>query len=79
MKSLDLNAYGVKEMNRQEMVETDGGLGGLLILGAIAVVALVASSCGSKGSGSNNEANTVTITNSPNATVVINGDTTKGK
>ena len=25
MKNLDLNAYGVQEMNHQEMVETDGG------------------------------------------------------
>jgi len=25
MKNLDLNAYGVSEMNHQEMVETDGG------------------------------------------------------
>ena len=25
MKTLDLNAYGVSEMNKQEMQETDGG------------------------------------------------------
>ena len=25
MENLDLNAYGVQEMNHQEMVETDGG------------------------------------------------------
>jgi len=25
MNTLDLNAYGVQEMNKQEMVETDGG------------------------------------------------------
>ena len=25
MKNLDLNAYGVSEMNHQEMVEIDGG------------------------------------------------------
>ena len=30
MKNLDLNAYGVQEMNHQEMVETDGGVLGLL-------------------------------------------------
>ena len=41
MKNLDLNAYGVREMNHQEMVETDGGgfLIGLLIVAVIAVVA----------------------------------------
>ena len=42
MKTLDLNAYGVSEMNHQEMVETDGGFLPLLI---IAAVAIVASSC----------------------------------
>ena len=26
MENLDLNAYGVTEMNHQEMVETDGGI-----------------------------------------------------
>jgi len=26
MKTLDLNAYGVSEMNQQELVETNGGL-----------------------------------------------------
>jgi lactobin A/cerein 7B family class IIb bacteriocin len=41
MKTLELNAYGVSEMNRQEMVETDGGLGGLIVLGIIVVAAIV--------------------------------------
>ena len=27
MNALDLNAYGVSEMNKQEMMETDGGFG----------------------------------------------------
>jgi hypothetical protein len=44
MKRLDLNTYGVVEMNHQEMVETDGG-GLLLFLVVVAVVGLVASSC----------------------------------
>ena len=30
MKALDLNAYGVSEMSRQEMMETDGGIGVLI-------------------------------------------------
>jgi len=43
MKNLDLNAYGVQEMNHQEMVETDGGdvITALIITG----IALVSSSC----------------------------------
>jgi lactobin A/cerein 7B family class IIb bacteriocin len=40
MNTLNLNAYGVSEMNKQEMVETDGGsfllgLGIGIIIGAI--------------------------------------------
>ncbi|MCL2593055.1 MAG: hypothetical protein FWD82_06790 [Defluviitaleaceae bacterium] len=31
MNALDLNAYGVSEMNKQEMMETDGGFGLLFI------------------------------------------------
>lgn len=42
MKSLDINAYGVKEMNKQEMVETNGGEGVLAIVGAIAGIIAVA-------------------------------------
>ena len=60
MKNLDLNAYGVKEMSHQEMVETDGGgiITGLIIVGA----ALLLASCGSKGSnGNGNTVNTVVI------------------
>ncbi|MCL2414291.1 MAG: class IIb bacteriocin, lactobin A/cerein 7B family [Bacteroidales bacterium] len=43
MNNLDLNAYGVQEMNHQEMVETNGGwiVTGLIILG----IALLASGC----------------------------------
>ena len=26
MKNVDLNAYGVEEMNKQEMTETNGGI-----------------------------------------------------
>ena len=44
MKNLDLNAYGVSEMSRQEMVETDGG-GFLLGLLVVAVIAVVATGC----------------------------------
>ena len=32
MQTLDLNAYGVQEMNRREMVETDGGVFGWIAL-----------------------------------------------
>jgi len=37
MNTLDLNAYGVQEMNHQEMVETDGGVWPLvrLAIGAL--------------------------------------------
>ena len=34
MNTLDLNAYGVQEMNKQEMVETDGGLWKALFIAA---------------------------------------------
>jgi len=37
MKTLDLNAYRVSEMNKQEMVETDGGV----IVGTITLGPLV--------------------------------------
>ena len=45
MSTLDLNAYGVSEMNKQEMMETDGGFIsitaalwiGLVVVGAIVV------------------------------------------
>jgi len=33
MKSLNLNAYGVSEMNQQELVETNGGIIPLVIAG----------------------------------------------
>ena len=42
MKTLDLNAYGVQEMNQQEMMETDGGAAWLAAVGA--AIAAVASS-----------------------------------
>jgi len=32
MKTLDLNAYGVSEMNQQELVEMNGGCGFLLAI-----------------------------------------------
>ena len=35
MNTLDLNAYGVQEMNKQEMVETDGGGLGLFFAGLV--------------------------------------------
>jgi len=42
MKVLDLNAYGVSEMNQQELTKTNGGLGpgGWLIIGLLAGSAL---------------------------------------
>jgi len=38
MKNLDLNALGVEEITKKEMVETDGGF----LLGGIALAAVVA-------------------------------------
>ena len=76
MENLDLNAYGVQEMNHQEMVETDGGglLTAFLIGGA---VALLLTSCGSKGShGSENNVKVVVVDGSHN-NVTINSDTTR--
>ncbi len=44
MKTLELKAYGVQEMNRQEMVETEGGVAPLIwVIGA--GVSLLLSSC----------------------------------
>jgi hypothetical protein len=45
MKTLDVSAMGLQEMNRSEMIQTEGGLIGLIIAAVVAVVAL--SSCGS--------------------------------
>lgn len=57
MKALDINAYGVQEMNRQEMVEVNGGEeGGLLVIGIIVLVGLVATGC-TVVIGENNEVN----------------------
>ena len=46
MKNLDLNAYGVSEMNHQEMVEIDGGGDradkALAVIGAVTLIAGVA-------------------------------------
>ena len=39
MKSLNLNAYGVEEMSKNEMVETDGGLGFIGVLAAGLILA----------------------------------------
>ena len=36
MKNLDLNAFGVQEIDHQEMVKTDGGILPLIPLGFIA-------------------------------------------
>jgi lactobin A/cerein 7B family class IIb bacteriocin len=44
MRNLDLNAYGVSEMNAVEMQTVDGG-SLLLALAVCAIVAVVASSC----------------------------------
>ena len=40
MKNLDLNGYGVQEMNAEEMVNVEGGLWPIII-----VAALILSSC----------------------------------
>ncbi len=43
MKNLNLNKYGVQEMNTKEMQNTDGGVLGTLLV--LAVVAVTMSSC----------------------------------
>ena len=41
MKKLDLNAYGVSEMNVAEMRETEGGIcGASLLIGFIVVIVI---------------------------------------
>ena len=44
MKTLDLNAYGVEEMNANEMEKTEGGCLALLVIAAFVVVGLIMSS-----------------------------------
>jgi hypothetical protein len=38
MKNLNLAAYGVAEMNRDEMKATEGGIVGLILLGIAATI-----------------------------------------
>ena len=35
MKNFDLNACGVREMNRQEMLDNEGGILPLLLIGGL--------------------------------------------
>ena len=58
MKTLDLNAYGVSEMNKQEMMETDGGFISITAalwigFGAGAIVAII---CYLRGRGGDDDA-----------------------
>jgi hypothetical protein len=41
MKNLDLNAYGVMEMNQQEMRNANGGIGAVVWL----IIGLIVSEC----------------------------------
>ena len=49
MKNLDLNAYGVEEMNTQEMAKVDGGIAPLVFIAIAAVVVAVVYLCGGEG------------------------------
>ena len=40
MKNLDLNKYGVQEMNAEEMQETNGGLFPFVIVGLLILTAI---------------------------------------
>ena len=44
MTNLDINAYGVQEMNKQEMIQTEGGFWPIVVA-AIAIIGAVTSSC----------------------------------
>ena len=41
MTKLDISAYGVQEMNHQEMVETEGGFWPLVVAAVVAVGAFM--------------------------------------
>lgn len=77
MKSLELNAYGVSEMSRQEMVETDGGLIPLLIVAAVLVV--TACSCNNTVIINNGNDNQTTTTNKIDSVSTANGNTANVK
>ena len=40
MKNLDLNSYGVQEMNAVEMMETDGGIWQAIVAGIVIYLAI---------------------------------------
>lgn len=40
MNTLDLEALGVEEMNEGQMVQTEGGYWGLVVIGCIAMAAI---------------------------------------
>ena len=42
MKTLDLNSYGVQEMNAVEMKETDGGCWGLIFAAVWIIIGILA-------------------------------------
>ncbi|TAH22159.1 MAG: class IIb bacteriocin, lactobin A/cerein 7B family [Cytophagales bacterium] len=48
MKNLTLDSYGVQEMNEGEMVNVEGGIAPLIIIGLICLAALVSCSGGQK-------------------------------
>ncbi len=41
MKNLDFDAYGVQEMNQQEMKKVDGGIAPLIVVGIIALLVCI--------------------------------------
>ena len=45
MQTLELKVYGVQEMNRQEMVETEGGVAPMILWGIGAGLVYLLSSC----------------------------------
>lgn len=45
MTKLDINAYGVQEMNHQEMVETEGGFLPLVVAAVVALAGTVVVGC----------------------------------
>jgi hypothetical protein len=72
MKKFDLSAYGVSEMNQQELIETDGG-GPItaLIVGIACLVAVIVAAVAVAAVVDDNCDTTVTVTNgeSGNSTV----------
>ncbi len=77
MTNLDINAYGVQELNKQEMIQTEGGFIPLVIAAVVAATVLTACTVdvtiNNNNGGTNNN---TTNSNNPNSNGVGTGNGT---